>query len=143
MIIAHTLEQYQENNVVLGNREENYNNMYNYYIQLKYFEDFVSLNSLALILPIKNMILLSMYKYTKINFKANNNIELIKNIKTIEESLLMRVDKIPKLSLYSILLKGNIRVPLQECTNKIVILRIYGIWESHDYCGLKYKFMVY
>lgn len=142
MIIAHTLEQYQENNVVLGKKEENYNNKNNYYIKINYFDGFVSLNSLSFVLSFKNMVLMSMYNYTKINFNVSNNIDIINTIKKIEEKLLKHVNKQPKFSLYSILTKGFIKVPTQQCSKKIVILRIYGIWESHDLCGLKYKFLV-
>jgi hypothetical protein len=70
---------------------------------------------------------------------------MIDSLKIIEENILKKIEiknKIPQLKIYEQLKNGNIK--LFNEVNKLscsFILKISGIWETHNNYGLTYKFI--
>ena len=89
---------------------------------------------------------LKYYSKFKCIFNTVNYKSLIENIKIIEENLLKKcrvINKIPQYKISEQLKNGNIKI-FNEIENKSVcsfILKISGIWETHNNYGLTYKFM--
>jgi hypothetical protein len=79
-------------------------------------------------------------------FNPNNYVELIEQVRQIEDRLLKKLEisnKTPEYKIYEQLKTGNIKifndVPIKQ--NSTLILKISGIWETPSSYGVTYKFM--
>jgi hypothetical protein len=145
MNIVIKIEQY--NNDCIYFCEPIKNNIMNdsNFIRILYSNDIMTLGGIYLLVQINDIFCEKYYNKYKCSFNQNSHTELIENIKKIEENLLHKVDiqnKCPQYKIYELLKNGNIKV-FNEISkeNTTFILKISGIWETHNSYGLTYKFI--
>ena len=107
------------------------------FIRILYSNELFTMNGISILL--NNIQNANSYKN-----KYNFNIELINNIKFIEENILHTINiknKTPQYKIYQQIKNGNIKVfENNEICNNLV-LKISGIWETELFYGITYKFL--
>lgn len=107
------------------------------FIRILYSNELFTMNGISILL--NNIQNADSYKN-----KYNFNIELINNIKFIEENILHTINiknKTPQYKIYQQIKNGNIKVfENNEICNNLV-LKISGIWETDLFYGITYKFL--
>jgi hypothetical protein len=85
------------------------------------------------------------YNKFKISWNEMNNKNICNKIKTLEESILTKYGKSSNsLMLSSTLDKNNIRIfseNMKMKSNSDFLLRISGVWDNGEKCGITYKFL--
>jgi flagellar basal body rod protein FlgG len=88
------------------------------------------------------------YNKYKCIFNVNIHKELIEKIKSIEETILKKLEstfynKFPQYKIYEQFKNGNIKIfqDIQNKSNVNFILKISGVWEINSSFGLTYKFI--
>jgi hypothetical protein len=146
MNIVKRIDQYNNSCVFFNDSIKN--NIINegMFIRIIYSTQNVVLNGIYLLITINNIISEKYYSKYRCNFNIIQNIDVIENIKTIEEDLLAKIEiknKIPQYKIYDQLKNGNLKI-FTDIGNKSVcsfILKISGIWETSYNYGLTYKFI--
>jgi hypothetical protein len=146
MNIVKKIDQYNENYIYFC--EPIKNNIMNEgsFIRIIYSTPQFVLNGIYLLVILNDIISEKYYNKYKCCFNINTHIELIKNLKIIEENILKKIDiknKTPQFKIYEQLQLGNLKI-----FNEIIIknhcvftLKISGIWETKNNYGLTYKFI--
>lgn len=146
MILVKNIEQYNLDHVIFLNIMKNNIMKNGNFIKILYFTPLFKMNGIYLKVNIVN--------YSNENNVYRNNYifnpflyqELINKIRDIEIGILSKVginDKIYECELYKKLMGGNIKIITNVTEEKFdnFIIKISGIWESDDKCGLNYKFI--
>lgn len=145
MNIVKDIDQYNENNIYFC--EPIKNNIMNEgtFIRILYSTNNVVLNGIYLLISLNDIVCDKYYNKYKCIFNTNVHKNMIDSLKIIEENILKKIEiknKIPQLKIYEQLKNGNIK--LFNEVNKLscsFILKISGIWETHNNYGLTYKFI--
>lgn len=149
MNVAININEYDINNLFFN--EQNKNNVDTNFIRFIYSSKLYSLNGIALIFEIKNLICEKLfnnkYKYV---FNIHENYEIIHFIKNLEYNIISQfschsfhLHKHPQLKLTEQFNKGEIKIFKNEMnmTYSFFILKISGIWSSNESYGLTYKIL--
>jgi hypothetical protein len=116
------------------------------FIRILYTNPHVTLNGVYLFIKLNDIICEKYYNKYKCNFDVLSHIDIIDNLKVIEENILKKIDikeKIPQFKIYEQIKNGNIKI-FNDIGNKSscsFILKISGIWETFSNFGLTYKFV--
>jgi hypothetical protein len=114
------------------------------FIRILYSTHNLVLNGIYLLVNLNDVICEKYYNKFKCSFNIFNNKDIIENLKTIEESILKKIEikKQPQLKIYEQLKNGNIKL-FSEVNNSVCsfILKISGVWETQYNYGLTYKFI--
>lgn len=146
MNIVKTLEQYDDRCIFFC--EPIKNNVMNEgnFIRILYSNSNFTLNGIYLQINLFDTFCDKYYTKYKCVFNPNNHKELINKLKIIEENIILKynfLNKIPQYKIYEHLANGNIKLS-SDVGNKTqcsLILKISGIWETHDKYGLTFKFI--
>lgn len=116
------------------------------FIRILYSNHSFTLNGIYLLITLNDILCDKFYTKYKCNFNPASHKELINKLKNIEETLINKynfVDKIPQYKIFEQLVNGNIKISndIGNRTQCNLILKISGIWETHDKFGLTFKFM--
>jgi hypothetical protein len=116
------------------------------FIRILYSTNNFVLNGVYLLVTFNDIICEKYYSKYRCCFNVNSHIDIINNLKIIEEEIIKKYEtanKIPQYKIYEQLRNGNIKI-FTDIGNKTVcsfILKISGIWETEDKYGLTYKFI--
>lgn len=146
MNIAKNIEQYEDNNIFFC--EPTKNNVMNEgnFIRILYSTHNVVLNGIYLLITFNDISCEKYYTKYRCCFNVNSHIDIINNLKIIEDNILKKyenINKLPQYKIYEQLRNGNLKI-FTDIGNKNVcsfILKISGIWETEDKYGLTYKFI--
>ena len=146
MNIVKKIEQYDNNNIFFC--EPTKNNVMNEgnFIRILYSTHNVVLNGIYLIITFNDISCEKYYTKYRCCFNVNTHIDIINNLKIIEENILKKyenINKLPQYKIYEQLRNGNLKI-FTDIGNKTIcsfILKISGIWETEDKYGLTYKFI--
>lgn len=146
MNIAKNIQQYDDNNIFFC--EPTKNNVMNEgnFIRILYSTHNVVLNGIYLFITFNDISCEKYYTKYRCCFNVNTHIDIINNIKIIEENILKKyenINKLPQYKIYEQLRNGNLKI-FTDIGNKSIcsfILKISGIWETEDKYGLTYKFI--
>jgi hypothetical protein len=145
MHLVKTIEQYNHNNLVFC--EPIKNNIMNdgNFIRILYSTNVMALNGIYLLINLSDISCEKYYNKYKCAFNNSNHKELIDNLKLIEEDILKKykTNKVPSYKIYEQIKSGYIKL-FSDTGNKSncsFILKISGIWETHNNFGLTYKFI--
>ena len=146
MNIVKRIDQYDNNNIFFC--EPIKNNVMNdgNFIRIIYSTNNIVLNGIYLLIILNDITCDRYYTKYRCNFNIAFHKELIDSLKIIEEDLLKKCeisDKIPQFKIYEQIKNGNLKI-FSDIGNKStcsLILKISGIWETHNNYGLTYKFI--
>jgi hypothetical protein len=146
MNIVKSIDQYNEDYIFFS--EPIKNNIMNdgNFIRIIYSTPLFILNGIYLSITINHITIEKYYNKFKCSFDTFIYKELIERLKSIEESVLNKLnikDKIPQYKIYEQLKNGNIKI-FSESIDKInntFLLKIAGVWETEYQYGLTYKFI--
>jgi len=148
MNLVKKLEQYDDNFVIFC--EPIKNNIMNdgNFIRILYSTDNFTLNGVYLFITLKDVVCEKYYNKYKCIFNVNNHKDLIEKIKSIEETILKKLEnvfqnKFPQYKINDQFKNGFIKI-FQDIPNKSnahFILKISGVWEINSSFGLTYKFI--
>jgi hypothetical protein len=146
MNIVKKIDQYDEKCVFFC--EPIKNNVMNEgkFVRILYSNHNFTMNGIYLLISLNDISCEKYYTKYKCTFNPASHKELICNLKTIEENLINKYNSDGKISQYKIyeqLSNGLIKL-LNDIGNRSqcsLILKISGIWETHDKYGLTFKFM--
>ena len=144
-------------NLILTKHQVNLNNIFfcepiknniineGIFIRLLYSTPQFTLNGIYIILNINSVNIERYYHKHKYIFDTHLHTDMIEFIRTLEENILLKhgSNKTPKCKIYEQLSQGNIKIIcdyIDKFTNNL-ILKISGIWETEEECGITYKFM--
>lgn len=149
MNIIKKIEQYNNNNIYFC--EPVINNIMNNgkFIRVLYSSPIVVFNGIHLSITLNNVTYERNYMKYKGVFNINKNVNILNDIKKIEEEILHKYDgknKSPQYKINEELQKGTIKI-FCEINNEMtisqtVVLKISGIWETQNAYGLTYKFII-
>jgi hypothetical protein len=145
MNIVKNIDQYNENNIYFC--EPIKNNIMNEgnFIRILYSTNNVVLNGIYLLVSFNDIVCDKYYNKYKCVFNTNTHKNIIDSLKIIEENILKKIEiknKLPQLKIYEQLKNGNIKLFNEvNKTSCSFVLKISGIWETHNNYGLTYKFI--
>ena len=150
-MISEEINNINENYIILCDPIKNSIIQHSYFYKLIYSNDTCSMNGLFILFNIKNI---TIFK-EKFTFDKLENISTIQKIVNIEEHLisLLNSNKKKNYKISELITNCNIKYNLSEYTNnkiinntkfadKLVILKISGIWETKESIGLTFKFLL-
>jgi|UniRef100_A0A6C0CIT6 hypothetical protein len=117
------------------------------FIKLVYSTNDFICNGIYLLLNINITSKENYFKKIKYNFDINNNKELLKNIRNIEQELLSKyniLDKTKKFNINDSINTGSLKIYPPPDNIKVInnfILKISGIWENKNEYGLTFKIL--
>ena len=142
MIFVLNMSIFNKNNILIGDKENNLINYYNYFYKLYYSVSDYTMYGISIKIDFVDIKTMNYYNYVKLIFNVSNNIDTINTIREIEHYILSKINKTIKYNLYNDLCKGYIKVQKNENNSQQdLIMRITGVWEDNIYCGISYKFM--
>jgi len=146
MMIVKTIQQYNDDNVYFS--ESIKNNIINNgnFIRIIYSNELFSLNGIYLHIPLKSERIEPYFNKYRYTFDIKSHIEIIEEIKNIENSLLDKYNvpyKKKHFKVYEQFLNGYIKIFIDnfDNINNSIILKISGLWETNLCYGLTYKFI--
>lgn len=146
MNLVKRIDQYDDKNIFFC--EPTKNNVMNEgtFIRILYSTINVVLNGIYLLVTLNDISCEKYYTKYRCCFNISTHIEIINNLKNIEEELLKKyenINKIPQHKIYEQLRNGNLKIFTDIGTKPVCsfILKISGIWETEDKYGLTYKFI--
>lgn len=144
MILALNMYDIDKSNVIVSNKENNLVCDYNYFYKLFYSTGYYVMNGICIKINLENYKLQNFYNYIKMNFNVEQNISLINSIFDIESFILSDITPNIKNNLYNDLVQGSIKIQKKNMSSnyKHITLKITGIWENNNTCGLCYKFLL-
>ena len=142
MIFILNFNNFNKESILVGEKENNLINYYNFFYKLNYITDNYTLYGLNIELDILNIKQYVFYNYIKLCFDVKQNEDLIFMLKNIEQHILTNINKTNKYILYNDIKRGNIKLQKNNnSTMEHIVLRIIGVWEDATHCGLSYKFL--
>ena len=142
MIFVLNSKNFNKHSILVGEKEKNLINYYNYFYKLNYITDSYTLYGLNIELNIQNMKQSVFYNYVKVSFDIKENNNLILMLKDIEQYILTKINKTNKDILFNDVKRGLIKLQKNDnSTTQHIVLRIIGVWEDDTHCGLSYKFL--
>ena len=127
-------------NILIGNKEKNLIEYYTNFYKIYYITPHYTLYNINIELNITDYKHSNYYNYIRLHFNKELNMNIIDEIRKIEEHILSFSNKISKNVLYNDFNKGCIKIQKNEKKElSNIILRITGIWENETQCGLTYK----
>ena len=146
MNIVKKIEQYDDNNIFFC--EPTKNNVMNEgnFIRILYSTHNFILNGIYLLITFNDISCEKYYTKYRCCFNVNTHIDIINNLKNIEENILKKyenINKLPQYKIYEQIRNVNLKI-FTDIGNKTIcsfILKISGIWETEDKYGLTYKFI--
>ena len=142
MLLTLNIYDLDKTNILIGNKELNIIGDYNFFYKLFYSTSYYIMNSICIKMNIDNYKQNIYYNYIKISYNINNNFNLINGIGLLEKSILSNMTTYKKYNLYNDLLRGSIKIQKKNnIFTSNIVLRITGIWENNNNCGLTYKFI--
>ena len=116
------------------------------FIRILYTNSLVTLNGIYILIKLNDIVCEKYYNKYKCAFDVYNHIDIINNLKNIEENILKKADiknKLPQYKIYEQLKNGNIKIfnDIGIKSSCSFILKISGIWETFSNYGLTYKFV--
>jgi len=153
MNIVITLDQFQTNNIYLKPAIENNIIEDSKFIKIIYSNNLMTLNSLFIHFPLKKYSIETYFKKNKYIFDIEANKKTLDSIFTIEENILKMFtsNKCKKYIIKQSLSNGFLKIyPNHIENNESVstdeygdfIIKISGIWETNDECGVNYKIIL-
>jgi hypothetical protein len=146
MNIIDTIENFNIKNVYFTNSLENTVMDNGIFSKIVYSTEDISINGIYLLCNFTNTQIekIGINKF-KVSWNKEKNKELMKKINNIEKDLLEKYGK-PNNNkqLASLLEHSNFRLFTEKdklYSNSDFLLRISGIWENNDSCGITYKFL--
>ena len=145
MNLVKSINQYNEDNIYFC--EPIKNNIMNEgnFIRILYSTNNVVLNGIYLLVSFNDIVCDKYYNKYKCVFNTNTHKNIIDSLKIIEENILKKIEiknKLPQLKIYEQLKNGNIKLFNEvNKTSCSFVLKISGIWETHNNYGLTYKFI--
>ena len=142
MILTLNIYDLDKTNIILGNKDTNLNDDYKYFYKLFYSTSYYVMNGISIKLNFVDYKQCNFYNYIKFIFNVQNNINLINILGEVEKIILSDVTSVIKNNLYNDLMCGVIKIQKKNIypTNNLV-LRITGVWEDNNNCGISYKFV--
>ena len=137
-----TVDNFDINNVYFGNTTKNNIISEGKFSHINYSTNYFSLNAVYINIPLK-MKSVNNYGKTKIFFEKKENEVIINKLKVIEETLLKNMSSKMQLKINQYLENEIIVIYSKEKTNFSIILKISGIWETKEHCGLSFKFIIH
>jgi hypothetical protein len=137
-----TIDNFDIHNVYFGNTTKNNVISEGRFSHINYSTHYFSLNAIYLSIPLK-MKSINSHGKTKIFFKKKENEAIINKLKLIEEKLLENMSTKTQLKINQYLENEIIVVYSKEKPNFSIILKISGIWETEEQCGLSFKFIIH
>ena len=146
MNIVKTLDQFKINEIYFCDPIKNNVMSEGSFIRILYSSPIFVMNGVYLIIPLSNLGIEKYYNKYKCTFQLNNHIDLINQIKHVEELIIKKINiphKIPQFKIYEQLRNGYIKIFTENVdrVNSSFILKISGLWETNNSYGLTYKFM--
>ena len=147
MNLIQNIDQFDENcvffcdpikNNIIGNGQ---------FIRILYSNHIISFNGIYLLIKFNDSIVDKFYNKYKCTFDVNNQHDLLRKIKNIEENLLNKMEfpgKTKQFKIYDLIKSGNIKIYSDEPIakyNQFFVLKISGIWETDNQFGLTFKFL--
>jgi hypothetical protein len=141
-MIVLTIDNFNIQNVYFGNMIKNNIIHEGKFSHINYSTNYFSLNTIYLNIPLQMKSIYSNGK-TKIFFKKKDNENIINKLKIIEEKLLMHMNTQNQYKINQYLENEIIVVHSEETSDFSLILKISGIWETNNQCGLSFKFIIH
>jgi hypothetical protein len=140
-MIVLTLDNFESQNIHFGPPLKN--NIINNgsFSHINYSTHYFSLNTIYIQIPLKLEHVLQTNKM-KLFFKKNNNQEIINKLKILEHDILETKTKTKQYKINSFLENENI-IHAEYAKNFIILLKISGLWETDQQCGLSFKFIIH
>jgi|TARA_B100001564_G_C20562066_1_gene634209 hypothetical protein len=140
MIIYTKLDTYNTNYIFFGDIIKNTVITNGKFIRIIYSNKTYTLNGLYILVPLVNI-----KKINSSTCSINNNNSCIKNLCNIEKDILGKyiTSKTKEYKLQEQLNKNIIKIFNSKNTFKKIIIKISGLWEDDNSCGLTYKFINY
>lgn len=146
MNIVDTIDKFDINNVYFSDGLENTVMDNSIFSKIIYSTNELTLNSIYILCSFKSTLIdkISPNKF-KVSWNPSQNNELINSISKIEYNILNKYgNKKHKPQLATLLSYNNFRIFSEDSKLKSsgdFLLRISGIWDSADECGITYKFL--
>ena len=141
MLLTLDIYDLDKTNIVLGNKETNLIGDYKFFYKLFYSSGYYVMNGICIKLNLVNYKQSNFYNYIKINYNVQHNNALINMLGEVEKNILSNVTGVIKNNLYNDLLCGVIKIQKKNYYHtRHLVLRITGVWESTNNCGISYKF---
>ena len=140
MIIYTKIDSYNKNYIFFGDSTKNTVITNGKFIRIIYSNEICSLNGLYILVPLSNI-----KKINSNTCSINNNNLCIKNLCNIEKDILDKYhsNKTKEYKLQEQLNKNIIKIFNFKNNLKKIIIKISGLWEDDNSCGLTYKFINY
>lgn len=135
------LDNFDIQNIYFGNLLKN--NIINEgsFRHINYSTKYFSLNTIYLRLSLKMSYVFD--NKLRIFFKKKDNEKIINTIKYIEEEILKSINKKIQLKISKYLENEMIVLHSIPPSNFFLILKISGLWETENQCGLTFKFIIH
>ena len=137
-----TIPQYNGNSIFFCEPIKNNIMLNGDFIRIIYSTKYVTMNSIYLKLPFYITSVSKYYNKCKYDIELTQDID---KIKTIEIDILQKINtrgKRPQYNIYESLQKRCIKnVCEYKEESKTLVLKMSGIWETDDECGITYKFI--
>ena len=141
-MIVLDIDQLEENYITMNDPIKNNiitNGQFSY---INYSTPWFSLNTIYIKMPFQNTIVFKTEDRVKISFAKKDNADLIQKIKLFEENILSVRKKDPQYKIADYLQNENIIIYNKGNNYQDIILKISGIWETHNMCGLSFKLIL-
>tara|TARA_B100000035_G_scaffold313366_1_gene326913 strand:+ start:6460 stop:6882 length:423 start_codon:yes stop_codon:yes gene_type:complete len=140
MIIYTKLDNYNSNYIFFGDTIKNTVITNGKFVRIIYSNQIYTLNGLYILVPLANI-----KKINSNTCSINNNNSCIKTLCNVEKDILSKCNtsKIKEYKLQEQLNKNIIKIFNSKNTFKKIIIKISGLWEDENSCGLTYKFINY
>ena len=144
MILALNAYDVDKANVIIGDKVTNLVGDYNFFYKLCYSTGSYIMNGIFIKINLLDYKSKVYYNYIKIHYNIEKNRHLINTICEIENYILSNMTTCVKHNLYNELMHSAIKIQKKNYDNneKHIILKITGIWENNNSCGLCYKFLI-
>lgn len=146
MYIIITIDEFNIKNVYFNESLENTVMDNGIFSKILYSNSEITLNGIYLFCNFNNTTVEKLsYNKFKISWNKEKNNNLMNKIKMIEKNLLIKYGcEIKSLQLSNLLDNANFRIFTDNDTlnnSNDFLLRISGIWENNNACGITYKFL--
>jgi hypothetical protein len=146
MNIVKNIDQYNEDFVYFCEPIKNTIMNDGNFIRIIYSTPLVVFNGIYLYLSLTHTSIEKYFNKYRCSFDTNLYKNLINDLKSIEENILMKINikgKIPQYKIYEQFKTGNIKIFADniEKNDNVYLLKIAGIWETENNYGVTYKFI--
>ncbi|MEX0598799.1 MAG: hypothetical protein WD512_20110 [Candidatus Paceibacterota bacterium] len=144
MNIALNKEDFSINNVYFSDPIKNSIIENSNFIRLIYSNSLMALNGIYIKIDFENIYKINDFSKQKIIFNSSDNQKIINYIKSIEFDVLEKFNIKTKKKVYKLneqMMTGYIKHSIDAKYTSSFMLKISGIWESEQECGLTFKFV--